>query len=205
MVRPSFGPFAVESFSMNEIASPGQLRMSYLRWALFTVPTTVFLGFLSGQAANSGYSNRWFAALAKPDFMPPSWAFPVAWTLLYIMLGLAIAIILHARGAKLRGVAIALFLVQMVLNYAWSPLFFRMHMVPEAFGVIVAMIVLSIIIAWLFSRIRMGAALLMIPYIGWLCFAASLNFAIDRLNPDASTLVVPAADAQIQIIQSPTP
>ena len=85
---------------MNEIASPGQLRLAYLRWALVTVPAIVFLGFLSGKLANSGYGNRWFDALVKPDFMPPGWAFGVAWTILYILMGLALAIVIHARGAR---------------------------------------------------------------------------------------------------------
>ncbi|MBB6123153.1 tryptophan-rich sensory protein [Sphingobium subterraneum] len=172
--------------------------MSYLRWALFTVPTIVFLGFLSGRVANSGYENRWFAALDKPSFMPPGWAFPVAWTILYILLGLAIAIILHARGARLRGLAITLFVVQMVMNLIWSPLFFRAHMVEEAFLLIVAMILVTLGVIWLFSRIRMTAALLMIPYVAWLVFAATLNHSIDTLNPNASTLVVPAAKSQIR-------
>ena len=63
---------------MNEIASPGQLRLAYLRWALVTVPVIVLLGFLSGQLANSGFGNRWFDALEKPALMPPGWAFGVA-------------------------------------------------------------------------------------------------------------------------------
>ena len=92
---------------MNEIASPGQLRLAYLRWALVTVPVIVLLGFLSGQLANSGFGNRWFDALEKPALMPPGWAFGVAWPILYIAMALALAIVLHARGAKGRGTAIA--------------------------------------------------------------------------------------------------
>ena len=74
---------------MNEIASPGQLRLAYLRWSLLTVPAIVLLGFLSGRLANSGYGNRWFDALEKPALMPPGWLFGVAWTILYILMGLA--------------------------------------------------------------------------------------------------------------------
>ena len=74
---------------MNEIASQGQLRLAYLRWALVTVPAIVFLGFLSGRLANSGYGNRWFDALDKPPLMPPGWAFGAAWTILYVLMALA--------------------------------------------------------------------------------------------------------------------
>jgi translocator protein len=178
---------------MNEIASQNQLRMSYLRWALFTVPVVTFGGFLSGKIASSGYENRWFAALQKPDFMPPGWAFPVAWSILYIMLGLAVAVILHARGARMRGVAIALFVAQLLANYAWSTVFFRLHMVREAFWLILIIFALASLTALLFARIRPVAALLLLPYLGWLVFAAMLTQGIDQLNPDASKLVVPAA------------
>src|SRR3546814_1911205 len=85
---------------MNQIASRGQLRMSYLRWALFTVPLILLLGIASGRIAGSGHGNRWFAALAKPDIVPPGWVFATAWPLLYLLIGLAIAMILHARSEE---------------------------------------------------------------------------------------------------------
>ncbi|MEQ6335288.1 TspO/MBR family protein [Sphingobium sp. MK2] len=182
---------------MNEIASPGQLRLAYLRWALLTVPAIVLLGFLSGRLANSGYGNRWFDALEKPTLMPPGWLFGVAWTILYVLMGLALAIVLHARGAKGRGPAIALFLVQLVMNLAWSPLFFRAHQVGSALILILALIVVVAITIWLFDRVRRIAGLLLLPYLAWLCFASFLNYEIGRLNPDAETLVAPALRTQI--------
>jgi tryptophan-rich sensory protein len=171
--------------------------MSYLRFALFTVPLILLLGIVSGRVANSGYENPWFAALVKPDIMPPGWLFGVAWTILYILLGLSIAIVLNARGARGRGLAVALFVVQMFLNFAWSPVFFGMHQVRAALFIIVAMLVLSIIVAVLFMRIRPVAAYLMIPYIAWLSFATILNYQIIQLNPDAETLVPGQSGADI--------
>lgn len=182
---------------MNEIASRGQLRLAYLRWALVTVPAIVFLGFLSGWLANSGYGNRWFDALEKPAFMPPGWAFGVAWTILYILMGLALAMVLHARGARARGLAIGLFLAQLVMNLAWSPLFFRAHQVSEALVLIVALFVIVAVVARLFWRIRPLAGALLLPYLAWLAFASVLNYEIDRLNPDADALAAPALKTQI--------
>lgn len=182
---------------MNEIASAGQLRLGFVRWALLTVPLIVFLGFLSGKAANSGYGNRWFDALEKPALMPPGWAFGVAWTILYVMMALALAIILHARGAKGRGVAILLFLIQLAMNLAWSPLFFRAHQVGSALTLILALFVVVAGTAWLFARIRRAAGLLLVPYLCWLAFASYLNYEIGHLNPNAETLVVPALRTQI--------
>jgi tryptophan-rich sensory protein len=171
--------------------------MSFLRYALFTVPAILLLGTLSGVASNSGYGNDWFAALAKPSIMPPSWAFPVAWTTLYILLGLALALVLHARGAAGRGVAVGLFLVQLALNYAWSPVFFGAHQVWPAFFLIVAMIVIAAAAALLFARIRGLAGALMIPYLAWLVFAALLNYQIARQNPGAEELVPGPASTDI--------
>ena len=179
---------------MTGIASRSQLRMAYLRFALFTVPAVLLLGTLSGRASGSGYGNPWFDALVKPGFMPPGWVFPVAWTILYILLGLALAVILNARGAQGRGPALAVFLVQLALNYSWSPLFFAAHKVDAALVVIGLIILLTLVSAWLFARIRKRAAWLLVPYLGWLCFAAALNWEIGRLNPDAS-MVAPGAPA----------
>lgn len=182
---------------MTEIASIGQLRMSYLRWALFTVPLILLLGMLSGRLANSGYGNRWFASLVKPDVTPPGWVFGTVWPLLYLMLGLAIAMILHARGARLRWLAISMFIVQIALNFIWSPLFFAAHQVTSALYLVALITVLTLITTLLFARIRRPAALLMLPYLLWLCFATWLTFEIDRLNPAAETLVAPAVSTQI--------
>ena len=184
---------------MTAIASKSQLRMSLLRYALVTIPLILLLGTLSGRIANSGYGNPWFAALAKPDAMPAGAVFGIVWTILYILLGLSLAMILHARGARGRGAALSLFAAQLLLNYSWSPIFFAMHQVHTALLVITAMIVLSFVTAWLFFKIRKAAGLLMLPYLAWLCFAAYLNYQIIALNPDAESLVPGAASADIAL------
>src|SRR5687768_16021309 len=119
---------------MTGLASCGQLRMSFLRYALVTAPLILLLGTISGQVSNSGYGNPWFDALYKPEIMPPGWMFGVVWTLLYIALSLALAMILHARGSEGRGFAVTIFLLQLLLNFAWSPIFFALHKVDLAFA-----------------------------------------------------------------------
>lgn len=182
---------------MTGIASRAQLRMSFLRYALVTVPLVLLLGVLSGRASNSGHGNAWFDALVKPEAMPPDWPFGIAWTILYMLLGLALAMILHARGANGRKVALSLFLAQLLLNYAWSPVFFAMRQVDTALVIIVAILALSIATTFLFARIRKGAAWLMVPYMAWLSFAAILNYQIVEMNPSAETLVPGQASADI--------
>ncbi len=171
--------------------------MSLLRWILFIVPVTVLLGFMFSQFANSGEENRWFQALAKPAAQPPGWAFGAAWALLYTMMGTAFAMVLHARGAPLRGPAIVLYLVQYALNLFWPILFFGMHQVGAAFWLLVIIFLMALCTTLIFGRIRKAAAWLLVPYLAWLCFAAVLNQKIESLNPGAETLVVPAARSQI--------
>src|SRR5688500_3300144 len=168
---------------MAGIASPSQLRMSFLRYALVTVPLILLLGTLSGRASGAGFDNAWFDALIKPGFMPPGWVFGLAWTLLYVALGLALALVLHARGARGRGLALGLFAAQLLLNLAWPPVFFGAHKVGLALVVLVAMLILAAAATLLFARIRTAAAWLMVPYVGWLIFACLLIWQIDALNP----------------------
>lgn len=182
---------------MSEIALPGQLRMSFARWALVCVPLIVLIGSAMGMLSNSGWNNRWFASLDLPSIVPPGWVFGVVWTTLYVMLGLALAHILNARGAKGRGIAITVFLIQLVANFAWSPLFFGAHQVSSAFLLILFILVTAIIATILFGRIRTVAAWLMVPYLCWLGFASALNWDIDQRNPDAETLVPAAASTNI--------
>jgi translocator protein len=182
---------------MKELASRSQLRMSFLRWALFCVSLILLLGIGSGVISNSGYQNSWFAGLAKPAAIPPGGAFGIVWTGLYILLGLALAVIVGARGAPGRGLAIALFWVQMLLNFAWSPLFFALHEISLAFYLLLAILLLSLVTTLLFARIRVVAGLLMLPYLLWIVFAAYLVFEIDRLNPYGGRVVMPSVSTQI--------
>ncbi|TCP36713.1 TspO/MBR related protein [Sphingomonas sp. BK235] len=171
--------------------------MSFLRWAAVAVPGVLLLGFLSGRTVPSGDQNGWYRALAKPELTPPGWLFPLAWSLLYVMMGLALALVLSARGARLRWLAVALFAAQFVGNLLWTPLFFGAHRVSAAFLLIVAILGLTILTTFVFAQVRRTAAWLLVPYMMWLSFAATLNWRIDQLNPDAERLVSPAAASQM--------
>ncbi len=181
---------------MVGIATKGQLRMSLLRWALVLVPLIMLAGSLSGGLSGSG-ETQWYAALEKPGFQPPPYLFGIVWPILYALIGFALALVVHARGSRVRGVAIALFVAQFALNLVWSPIFFALHEVGLAFWVIAAMLALAIATTIAFYRVRRLAALLMLPYLAWLCFAAFLNYEIDRLNPDAESLEVEGLSVQI--------
>lgn len=184
---------------MTELASRSQLRMSFLRIALFTVPATLLIGTLVGRLSNSGSGNPWYRALDLPSFQPPGWAFGVVWPILYICLGLALAMLIHARGAPGRGPLIALFLLQLAVNYAWSPVFFALHQVALGLALTGAMILLTFILIATLWRVRTAAALLLLPYLAWLCFAFALNYQIMIDNPDAGTVAPADGSANIPI------
>lgn len=169
---------------MAGVASAGQLRWSFIRAALVAVPLLVLLGTISGRAAGSSEANPWFMALVKPDIYPPGVVFGIVWTILYVMMGIALALVWNARGARGRWLALTLFVAQLAANLVWSPLFFRYQRIEEAFWLILAIFALALLTTISFATVRRMAAVLMLPYLGWLAFAGLLNWRIHELNPE---------------------
>lgn len=170
---------------MTEIASTGQLRASLARWMLVLVPGINLLGFLSARASLSGEQNPWFAALVKPGVYPPPIAFPIVWTALYVLMGVALAIVVSARRAPGRGLAVGVFGLHLLANLAWSPLFFGAHLITGALVDAGLMAVTLVAAIWLFARVRPLAAWLLVPYLAWVLFACALNAQLLQLNPGA--------------------
>ena len=160
-------------------------RKRWWKIAVVSVIAIELLGGLSGWLSNSGYGNGWFDALQKPSFMPPGWAFGVVWPILYALMGVAVAMILVEPPSPRRQAALTLFFIQLVLNFAWSPIFFAAHDITTAKIVIFVMAATAAAAAGQFLRLRRTAGLLMTPYLAWLIFAATLNASIEQLNPGA--------------------
>lgn len=169
---------------MTELASPGQLRASLLRWSLFLAPLLLLLGTISGVMSNSGGNNFWFAGLEKPAIYPPPATFGIVWTVLYLLMGVALAMVVTARGAPGRGLAIGVFVVQFLLNLAWSPVFFGMQLLVPGFYLLLAIDVAVLLTVVLFYRVRPLAAWLLVPYLAWVLFAAVLNWQFVQANPE---------------------
>ena len=169
---------------MNRLASPAQLRASFVRWALFLVPAVLLLGFVSGRLGGDA-SDPWFIALEKPAIFPPPAAFGIVWPILYTLMGLAAAMVCAAWGSRYRLPAILAFALQLVVNLAWSPVFFGEHEITLGLYIILVLDVAVLVTIVLFWKVRRAAALLMVPYLGWILFATVLNYEFLRLNPDA--------------------
>jgi len=136
-----------------------------------------------GALFNSHALQSWYPGLIKPAFTPPGWVFGPVWTLLYILMGVALFRIWRI-GTKTPGVraAMVLFGIHLLSNAAWSAIFFGLRLPIWAFGEILILwgLILACILA--FRRLDRTAAWLMIPYLAWVTFAALLNGAIAWLN-----------------------
>ena len=163
------------------MALPKSLRLAFL-----TVPGVMLLGSLSGVVAGSGEDNPWFAELAKPALYPPGFVFGIVWTLLYALMGVAIARVLACPPGRDRQRAALLFAAQLVLNLIWSTLFFKLHLLGPSFALILVILAAALATTFAFARLDRIAAWLLVPYPAWLCFAAGLAFRIWQLNPAAA-------------------
>ena len=147
----------------------------------------VLLGFIAvclalgalGAAVTAPSIPTWYAALAKPSFNPPNWLFAPVWTALYVLMAIAAWLVWRRGNARL---PLALFAVQLVLNSAWSLLFFGLHRVDLALVDIVSLLAAIIATALAFRARSTVASLLLLPYFAWVSFATMLNVAIWRLN-----------------------
>lgn len=135
------------------------------------------MGGLMGWITSKGIDN-WYQDLARSPLNPPDYVFGIAWTLLYFLLSVSFFLILQSPKTKERLTALKLFAGHMILNWAWSPLFFVAHELFASFALIMVMILTAAYMIFYFRKINQAASLLLIPYIGWLCLAAHLSYYI---------------------------
>jgi len=137
------------------------------------------LAGVAGSFFTASSIDTWYRTLEKPWFNPPDWVFGPVWTTLYILMGIALYIAWQQRAGRF---ALSVFWAQLALNLLWSILFFGMRSSLAAF---VGIIILWAFIAWtiaLFWKVSRLAALLLLPYLLWVSFAALLNYSILLLN-----------------------
>lgn len=125
---------------------------------------------------------EWYAGLNKPPWNPPGWLFGPVWTVLYVMMAVAAWLVWRRGGFAANQRSLTLFLVQLGLNAAWTPLFFGMRLPGWAFAEILLLWVAIVATLREFFRADRAAGWLLVPYLSWVSFAAVLNFTIWRLN-----------------------
>ena len=139
----------------------------------------VLLAFAAGFIGSRFLPGAWYAQLDKPPFNPPNWIFAPVWTALYAIMAVAAWRVWLRAGADL---AIRLWLAQLVLNAAWSWLFFGRHNLGGALVEIVALLALIVATTVTFWRRDRTAGWMMLPYVGWVSFATVLNASLWYLN-----------------------
>ena len=125
---------------------------------------------------------EWYASLNKPSFSPPNWVFGPVWTALYILLGISLFLIWKLDSGKERNLAIFVFLLQLLLNFGWSFIFFYFKMIGFALFEIILLWMSIVIMLFLFYKIKPMATYINIPYFLWVTFATILNSAYYFLN-----------------------
>jgi benzodiazapine receptor len=136
---------------------------------------TLIISFLSMNKIDG-----WYLNLNKSILTPPGYIFSIVWTILYILMSISVWIIW--KKEKQITFPIQLYIIQLILNFAWSPLFFKYHCINESLFLLLLIWMLAFIIIDLFYSINKKAGLLLIPYLIWLTFALYLNYFIVKNN-----------------------
>lgn len=141
---------------------------------------TLAVGGLSGFLTSMGMDS--FDALTKPPLTPPSFLFPIVWTVLFILMGVGAARIFMTEPTAARNRALIVYVVQLAVNFFWSIIFFNLQAYDFAFFWLILLWVLILTMIYLFCKVDKPAALIQIPYAIWVTFAGYLNLMIWLLN-----------------------
>ncbi len=134
-----------------------------------------FIGSLVGNVQNG------FQGIVKPSFTPPEIVFPIAWIILYILMGISTYLILESKGQN-KEKALILYGVQLILNASWTYFFFNLNWFLFSFILVIIILILVIYMIKEFHKINPLAAYLQLPYVLWLIFAAILSYNVYLLN-----------------------
>lgn len=149
------------------------------RWAWPVAGALLCLGLGTASGLSSvGGGDSWYQELARPPGTPPPWVFGPVWSVLYLLMGVALGRLIQ-RGAKQ---AVWVFCMQFVLNLVWTPVFFGMYQIAAALAVIGAIwlgVVATLVLAWKVDKISVG---LLVPYLLWISYATYLNAGFFWLN-----------------------
>ncbi|MDA9594851.1 tryptophan-rich sensory protein [Candidatus Pelagibacter sp.] len=149
--------------------------LSFILFLLVTYSASAIGGFVT-----VGFKEPWYSLINKPSFNPPSWIFAPVWTILYLMMTIAIWKFWHSKNNDMN--TIYIYFIHIVFNTTWSIVFFGLHKILYALFVLMILIYLIIILILRFKRVNMLSFYLMIPYLLWCCYALVLNFNLFLLN-----------------------
>ena len=147
-------------------------------WLLASFAAAGMGGLASVNAAG------FYGDLVRPPWAPPAWLFGPVWSVLFLLMGVAAWLVWRDHGFRGAGAALKLYLAQLLANALWSWLFFAWRQGAFAFAEVTVLWLLIAATIFSFWRLHRLAALLLVPYLAWVSFAAALNFVLWRLNPE---------------------
>jgi benzodiazapine receptor len=148
----------------------------YAVLTLFVIGFQVIGGLMG--LFSPGNVDLWYDPLVKSPLNPPGVAFGIAWTILYFLLAVCLWMVWKLPDSQNRRIILTFFGIHMVMNWAWTPLFFSLHAVMSALVLLVALVITAIMLFKMIWPLDRRAAMLLLPYIAWLCFATHLNYYI---------------------------
>lgn len=158
----------------SETVSRGWVVLGLIGWGVLCLAVAAFGGLFR--------PGEWYAQLQKPAWTPPNWLFGPVWTVLYTLMAVAAWLVWQQGGWAAQRWALGAFLLQLLFNGLWSPLFFGLRKPGLAFadiGLLWLALLATLILFW---KVRPLAGALLVPYLVWVTFAAALNFTLWRLN-----------------------
>ncbi|KLT65686.1 TspO/MBR family protein [Pedobacter sp. BMA] len=149
---------------------------------IINIAIPLAIGALGGWATAQSVKT-WYPTLNKPSFNPPNWLFAPVWTSLYILIGIA-AYLVWTERSKIAHFprTVAIYFIQLILNLAWSFIFFYLHEVGFALAEILLLLIVIVVNGLMFFKINKWAGLIFIPYLLWVSFATFLTYNIFILN-----------------------
>lgn len=141
----------------------------------------ILIPLAAGALSSLFGGNMSYSTFNKPSFSPPSYIFPIIWTILYILMGIS-SYIIYSSDSAVKQKALRTYALQLFFNFFWSILFFGFSQYLFALIWLIAMIILIVIMIYQFYKISPLAAYLQIPYLLWCLFAAFLNYTIYMMN-----------------------
>ena len=158
-------------------ASASRQFLGLAGWLLASFAAAGMGGLASVNAAG------FYGDLVRPPWAPPAWLFGPVWSVLFLLMGVAAWLVWRDHGFRGAGAALKLYFAQLLANALWSWLFFAWRQGAFAFAEVVVLWLLIAATIFSFWRLNRLAALLLVPYLAWVSFAAALNFVLWRLNP----------------------
>lgn len=177
--QPEVSSSPTHNFSDLNMNIP-KMRSPILLIICIAVP---LLAGVAGSLATMSAITTWYAGLIKPPLTPPNWLFGPVWTTLYILMGISLYLVVR-EGTDKQPVrqCVMVFSAQLVVNILWSFAFFGFHSPSYGLVMILTLIVLILATIYFFYRVSRTAAILLVPYIAWVCIATYLNVMILVLN-----------------------